>query len=411
MEKSSDPQTRTESKTRLVEQIKACLKSGDYSRALELVRGQAVEFPNDPDLSELEKLAQDGVKRKAEADRLITESQELFAQQKSSEAIQLLRKAYELDKHNSLARAILANALVEHAQSIVETDWLEAETFANQALALNPAHPTAKTIHSTVAEKKKSSSVEDWETQARKRQSSGDLFAALAWVAEGLAVHPDDPKLLQVQDAIQRDQGARRRQARRGDLEDLQRIDREIGRADATTKQALAERIQGIAAKHWTDGEILSVANALLLRLGLIPKSGLTASSQKKGGTVIFHVPRAGAPEEPRADSLQVSPTQAAPIILPPSVAPPAKAAPESVPVAAASVSKDSASVVLPEEKPTTAPKVSGAQISPPQVPTTPLATTGSEDVSPQQRRSLPQAFNRNDLPRVRTHLFSLSLV
>ena len=258
MEKIRDQQTRTESKTRLVEQVNVCLHSGDYSRALDLLRGTAAEFPNDAELSELEKLAQDGVKRNAEANRLITESQELFAQRKSAEAIQLLRKAYELDKNNSLARAILANALVEHAHSIVETDWLEAETLTNQALALNPAHPTAKTIRSLIVDQKETSSVEDWVSQARKLQSSGDLFAALAWVAEGLAVHPDDPKLLQIQDAIQRDQGARRRQARRGDLEDLRRMEREIdGATDVAAKQALAERIQAVAAKHWTDGEIL----------------------------------------------------------------------------------------------------------------------------------------------------------
>jgi len=97
---------------------------------------------------------QDGVERKAEAERLINESRELFAQRKSAEAIQLLRKAYELDKHNSLARSILANALVEHAYSIVETDWWEAETLANEALALNPAHPTAKAINSVILDGK-----------------------------------------------------------------------------------------------------------------------------------------------------------------------------------------------------------------------------------------------------------------
>ena len=73
-----------ESKTRLVEQINIFLHSGDYSRALDLLRGTAAEFPDDAELSELEKLAQDGVKRNAEANRLITESQELFAQQKSA---------------------------------------------------------------------------------------------------------------------------------------------------------------------------------------------------------------------------------------------------------------------------------------------------------------------------------------
>jgi tetratricopeptide (TPR) repeat protein len=321
LEKIRDQQTRTDSKTRLVEQINLCLQSGDYSRALDLLRGTAAELPNDAELSGLEMLAQDGVKHKAEADRLITESQELFAQRKSAEAIQLLRKAYELDKRNSLARAILANALVEQAHSVVETDWLEAETLTNQALALNPAHPTAKTIHSLIVEQKKTSSVEDWVEKARKLQSSGDLFAALAWVAEGLAVHPDDPKLVQIQDAIQRDQGIRRRQARRGDLEDLRRLQHEIaGAADVAAKQALAVRIQAVAAKYWTDGEILSIANALLLRLGLVPEESSGGSPRSKGATVILHVPRPTALPALSADTSQPppSPTLPSPVLPPP---------------------------------------------------------------------------------------------
>jgi tetratricopeptide (TPR) repeat protein len=316
LEKTRDQPTPTVSKKWLVEQIKICLRSSDHSRALELLRGAAAEFPNDDDaeLSELEKLAHDGFKRHAEANRLITESQELFAQRKSAEAIQLLREAYKLDKNNSLARAILANALVEHAQSVVETDWLEAETLTNQALALNPAHPTAKTIHSQIVDRKTKSSVEDWVARASKLQSAGDLFAALAWVAEGLAVHPDDPKLVQIHDAIQRDQNARRRQARRGDLEDLQRLQREIDKAtDVAAKQALAVRIQTVAAKHWTDGEILSIANALLLRLGLGSKEGSSASTPGKSSTVILHVPRPSAPEVPRDATRQIPQSQTAP--------------------------------------------------------------------------------------------------
>ncbi len=331
METIRDQQTRTESKTRLVEQVNLCLRSGDYSRALDLLRGTAAEFPNDTEFSDLEKLARDGVKRNTEAHRLITESQELFAQRESAKAIQLLRQAYELDKSNSLARAILANALVEHAHSIVETDWLEAETLANQALGLNPAHPTAKTIRSLVVEQKETSSVDDWVAQARKRQSSGDLFAALAWVAEGLAVHPDDPKLLQIQDAIQRDQGTRRRQARRGDLEGLRRMELEIGKAtDVAAKRALAERIQGVAAKYWTDGEIVAVANGLLHRLGLVPQEGSTASPPRKGATVIFHVPRPSTSEAPRANANAVPPNPLPPGSVPTAIVPPAEVPPSS---------------------------------------------------------------------------------
>jgi len=334
LEKTGDQQTRTESKTQLVEQINIWLHSGEYSRALDFLRATAAEFPKDAELSELKKLAQDGVKRDDEAQRLITESAELFAQQKPVEAIQLLREAYELDRNNSLARTILANALVEHAHSMLETDWLEAETLTNQALALNPAHPTAKTVLNLIVDLKETSSVEDWVLQARKLQSSGDLFAALAWVAEGLAVHPHDPKLLQIQDEIQRDQGAERRQTRRRDLEDLRRMELEIDRAaDVAAKQAVAERIQAVAAKYWTDGEILSVANGLLHRLGLVLQENSPASAHSKGTTVIFHVPRPSAPKPLRADTSQVPPSDVPPSpvsagnvatgVVPPSQAPP----------------------------------------------------------------------------------------
>jgi tetratricopeptide (TPR) repeat protein len=374
LEKTRDQPTPTVSKVWLIEQIKTCLRSGDYPRALDLLQGAAAEFPNDNDaeLSELEKLAHDGVKRNAEANRLITESQELFAQRKPAEAIQLLREAHELDKTNSLARAILANALVEHAQSVVDTDWLEAETLTNQALALNPAHPTAKTVHSLIVERKTKSSVEDWVTRARKLQSSGDLFAALAWVAEGLAVHPDDPKLLQIHEAIQRDQEARRRQARRGDLEDLRRLQREIdGATDVAAKQALAVRIQTVAAKHWTDGEILSIANALLLRLGLVSQASstesLNASPRGKGATVILHVPRPSVPETSPEATRQIPPSRVAPSEIPPSEVPESPAPAQNVPTAAAPLASVAPASVPPGEAPLS--KVPQSEVRPRKVP------------------------------------------
>jgi tetratricopeptide (TPR) repeat protein len=394
LQKRRDQQTRSESKTRLVEQINICLRSGDYSRTLDLLRGTAAEFPNDAELSELEKLAQDGVKRKAEADRLITESQELFAQRKSAEAIQLLRKAYELEKNNSLARAILANALVEHAHSVVETDWWEAETLAKQALDLNPAHPTAKTIRSLVLDRKKTSSVEDWVSQARKLQSSGDLFAALAWVAEGLAVHPDDPKLIQIQDEIQRDQGARRRQSRRRDLQDLRRMESEIdGAADLAAKQALAERIQALAAKYWTDGEILSVANGLLHRLGLVPQERSTASPHSKGAPVIFHVPRPSAPKPSRADTNQVPPNPVLPRQVPPNPIPP-----ENVPTSIVPPSKVPPGIVPPGRVLTTPPE---PQLPPTQAATVPAAEPSAPAAGVTSPSSQPKQLTRSNSTRL----------
>jgi hypothetical protein len=178
--------------------------------------------------------------------------------------------------------------------------------------------------------------------------------------------------LLQIQDEIQRDQDARRRQARRGDLDDLRRLQREIDTAaDVAAKQALAVRIQTVAAKHWTDGEILSIANALLLRLGLVSDERSGASPRGKGATVILHVPRPSTPTPPQADASLMPPVNALPSAVPPAAVPTAVVAPSRVPRSIVRPKIAPSRNVPPTRTPTTLP---APQI--PQAATVPTATS-----------------------------------
>jgi tetratricopeptide (TPR) repeat protein len=390
LEKRRDPQTRSESKTRLVEQIKIYLHSREYTRALDLLRGTAAEFPDDAEFSELEKLADDGIRRKVEADRLITESQELFAQQKPGKAIQLLREAYELDKSNSLARSILANALVEHAYSIVETDWWEAEALANEALALNPAHPTARSIHSRILDQKTTGSVEEWVSQTRKLQSSGNLSAALSQIAEAFAVYPRHPRLLQLQDAIQRDHSVQRRQVRRRDLEDLRRMESEINAVpDVASRNAFNARIRAATAKYSTDGEFLSVANSLLQRLGLVevPQKSSTATANSEGATVINH---SASPPAARASAAAANEVPSIPFLphLPLPTQVPSGPIPHGNPPSAIPPSKVPFSKVLPSAIPQTKVETAAAE---PQLSAQAAAVAAVEDSAPEKVASQSQ--------------------
>lgn len=294
LQKRRDQQARIESKTRLVEQIDVCLHSSDYARALDLLQNAATEFPNDAELAELEKLAQDGVKRKTEAHRLMTEGQELCAQQKSADGIGLLREAYELDENNSLARAVLANALVEEARAKVESDWREAEKMAREALDLNPAHPMAKTIRTLILDQKRETFVEECVSHARKLQTAADLAGALSRIEEGLSVYPRESRLVQIQETVHRDLQVQRRQTRRRDVEELRRMESEIDDDDdVASKQAMAERIRAVADKYSQDGEVLSVANGLLHRLGLLEIAPRTAleSPDSDSATLTYNTP------------------------------------------------------------------------------------------------------------------------
>ncbi len=300
LQKRRDQQARVESKTRLVEQVDAYLHSGDYARALDLLQAAASEFPNDAELTELEKFAQDGIKRKAEAHRLMTEGQTLFAD-KPPDGIQLLRQAYELDENNSLTRAVLANTLVELAHSTVERDWREAEKLAREAMDLNPAHPMAKTIRTQILDRKRETYVEECVSQARKLQTSTDLAGALSRIEEGLSMYPREPRLTQIQETVQRDLQAQRRQARRRDVEELRRAESEIDAAtDNASKQALAQKVRSVAVKYPNDGEVLSIANSILHQLGLpgITNEGrATGSPASESPTITYSTPPASISE------------------------------------------------------------------------------------------------------------------
>ena len=315
LQKRRDQQARAESKTRLVEQVDTCLHGSDYARALDLLNDAAAEFPNDAELAELEKLTQDGVKRKAEAQRLMTEGQELCAQQKSADGIKLLRQAYELDEKDSLARAVLANTLVEQARSVVENDWREAENLAREALDLNPAHPMAKTIRSRILDQKRETFVEECVSQARKLQAGGDLAAALVRIKEGLSAYPRQPRLIQIQETVERDLQTQRRQARRRDVEELRRMSAEVDAASGTSsKQAFEDRARLVAEKYPDDAEVVSAANEVLRRLGLaeISLKDESQTPDNASPTLTYRSPSANLPEAAPTVGSSLLPVQAA---------------------------------------------------------------------------------------------------
>jgi serine/threonine-protein kinase len=302
LQKRRDQQSRIEARTQLIEQVDTYLHTSNYGRVFDLLQGAVEEFPHDEELQELEKHARQGVERQAEGQRLLAEGQDLCAQQKTAEGIRLLRQAYELDENNPLARAVLANTLVEYAQALVETDWREAEKVAKEAFDLNPSHPMAKTLRTLILDQKRETFVSEVVSQARKLQTSGDLAAALARVEEGLSSYPREMRLIQIRDAVQRDLQVQRRQTRRRDLEELRRLESEADSAsDPDTKQTLGSKARALADKYIEDEEVVSSANVLLQKLNLpsVTSSKGSGHDPTPSATLSFIGPDAVAPSGP----------------------------------------------------------------------------------------------------------------
>jgi len=270
LQKKRDQQARIEARSSLIEQIDSCMQARDYGRVFELLQGASAEFPNDEELQSLEKLAQQGLERQKEALRLMSEGQDLCTQQKAPEGIQLLRKAYELNEENTVARAVLANALVEHSQSLLDTDWKDAERLSKEAFELNPSHPMAKTLRTLIQDRKRETYVGECVAQARKLQTAGDLAAAAAKVQDGLALYPREMRLTQIKDALQRDLQTQRKQSRRRDLEELRRLESEANAAtDPEVRQTLGAQARTLAGKYPEDREVLVSINTVLQKLEL----------------------------------------------------------------------------------------------------------------------------------------------
>jgi serine/threonine protein kinase len=337
LQKRRDQQARIESRTQLIEQIDTCLHLSDYTRVFELLHAATAEFPNDEELQELEKHAQQGVERQAEAQRLMVEGQDLCAQHKPAEGLRLLRRAYELDENNPLARAVLANTLIEEAQAHVESDWREAEKLSKEAFELNPGHPMAKTLRTLILDQKRETFVDECVSQVRKLQTSGDLASALSRIEEALSSYPREMRLIQIKDAVQRDFQTQRRQTRRRDLEELHRLDSEADSAsDPDTKQSLGSKARALADKYLEDEEVLSSANVLLQKLNLPGVTGKgTGRDLTSSATLSFASSPAVEPVLSTPPPPQPPPTPV-PLTPPVITSAPAKPAGQMVPAAVA---------------------------------------------------------------------------
>ena len=323
--KRRDQQARVEAKARWVKQIDQQMAAGDYDRALGLLHQAGEEFPEDAELAELEKLAQQGKDRVGEALRLLAEGQEMLGAGRFTEGLETLRGAHRQDERNSAIRRALLDALVERAQTLLETDWRAAEPLLQEALDVDPSHSLAKSLRTLAQDRKREEFIELCVAQARRAQARGDIGGALAQVQEGLTSSPTDPRLSQLYTTLTKEsEDTRLRQARRRDLDELHRLDNEARTvSDTVLLRSLAGKIQSLSTAYKGDTEFESaVASAFRrasTRIETLEAAKPVSAEAVPGGVV------------PKAPTVS-GPLPAAPSTLPSQPAPPQPAAEQPAP-------------------------------------------------------------------------------
>ena len=324
--KRRDQQVRTEGKTRWLEQIDRAMQSGDYARAADLVVSAEAEFPADTELVGIQQKVSQAAANAVEAQQLLAQGQSLLGQQSFDEGIAAVRRAHELDPRNAAVRAALADALVERARALIDTDLPAAEPLIQQALEIDPNHPLAKSLRTRVLDSKRDQAVIRCFMQARQYRASGEPEKALAETEQCLAAYSLDPRLLQLRDILSKEvEENRRSKTRPADLAALRQLEQDaLAAGEWADIKAVVERARAIASGYPDDPEFQTIVASLEQQLtavggerkGLLD-SGMVASFTQAGSSAV--------PPQPPGQEPTPFPTA-------PSAVPPPSPFPEAVP-------------------------------------------------------------------------------
>ena len=234
-------QGRMQARQRWVERIEQHLGIKEYDAALKTCREALTEFPDDGELGALLKLAQQGMERRADGQRLLNDGRQLLDAGKVNEGLQVLRQAYSLDEHNSAIRSALLETLLNQARLLVSENWRAAEDLIQQALEVDPSSALAKSLHTLTEDRKRSEIVQQCLTRAREHQVGEDYGKALGEVERGLLAYPDDTQLLRLQSTLKKSlTEAAQLDKRRRDLDRARELERQAKTVkDPSTAESL----------------------------------------------------------------------------------------------------------------------------------------------------------------------------
>ena len=197
-----EEQARNETKALWVEKFDRHLNVGEHEKAREVAGEALAEFPGDEELLGLAALAEQSIKRSADAERLVLEGQDLLARKDHEAGLGALREAARLDERNPSIRGALIAAVLKQAREFMLQDWRRAEPLVTEAVALDGTDPVVRSLVALVEDYKRQEAVRTFVMEARSLQGAGDLEGALKKVEEGLAIYPNELRLSQLHNAL-----------------------------------------------------------------------------------------------------------------------------------------------------------------------------------------------------------------
>src|SRR5438270_703047 len=223
-------QARTAEEWEWIRSTQAALASADYDRVADLLSLGKTKFSSAREVSEFEKKLQDGLKLREKAKKIIADGRAALGKKKWEKGGGYLARARESATHDPVVQELVIGELLEGCEAAIEVDCPSAEMLLARVAEIQPNSPLLSPLKARIEKHKQELTIEQHMTAAVRAQSSGDLQGALSHLNQGLAVYPNEPRLLQLKGGIetrvrqleverQAQQRAEKERARQAELE------------------------------------------------------------------------------------------------------------------------------------------------------------------------------------------------
>ncbi len=190
-------------KVALIGQAQDLLAAHDLEAASELLAQMKSEFPDDPQVAELETSIEQRASTRTKALNLIAEGRKLVEKKKWDKGAESLQQAAEVGSADLPVRQEAVSALLQAAESATSLDLRSAESVVDLAARLDPSSAELAKVRANLESRKREAAVAQCLAASQKFESTGDLTGALSQLDPGLHAYPDEPQLQQRKRALE----------------------------------------------------------------------------------------------------------------------------------------------------------------------------------------------------------------
>ena len=195
-------QAREQAKNRWIDKFNRYFLVDDYAKSQDVIREALAEFPGDSKLQELHERAGQHILRSSQSKTLLEQTNKLFAQKDYEGALEALKSVAAFAEQSPSIRVSLLSVLLDHARTLLNSNWKTAQPFIELAMQVDSGDPVARNLSTTLEDHKRKAAVERYISEATELRESGSLSAALSRVEQALATFPNELRLSQLHNLL-----------------------------------------------------------------------------------------------------------------------------------------------------------------------------------------------------------------